>query len=439
MTIRAPRRTLRAALIGACTAAATFIAACGGDDTSFSPTGAPDASLPDASLQADAAGQPDAAPDGTAPLSCATGSTACNGTCVTTTNDPNHCGACGTVCASGQVCSASTCTVTCATGETACMKGLNGSDAGYALGGSCENLQNDPENCGGCGKACGAGEVCTAGACTALCPAGLTPCSGGGDAGAGSSDGGDAGDGGSLSCVDAINDVNNCGGCNIACGIAQVCSAGTCADQCAQGLVECGGKCVDPTTAGAFCGATLGCGVKNVGSAGTVCAAGQVCSNGTCALTCQQGLVNCNGTCVDPDSNGAFCGAAGSCVADGNAGDSPGAVCAAGQVCNGGTCQLTCQQGLVDCNGTCVDPKTSGTHCGATLACGTGGVGVAGTVCAAGNVCSAGTCQLTCQQGLIDCGGTCVDPKSNGSFCGATLACGAGGVGTSGSACSAGR
>jgi subtilase family serine protease len=43
---------------------------------------------------------------------CVGGTTKCGTVCVDTKKDPANCGACGTVCPSGQVCTASVCTLT---------------------------------------------------------------------------------------------------------------------------------------------------------------------------------------------------------------------------------------------------------------------------------------------------------------------------------------
>jgi len=54
-----------------------------------------------------------------------------------------------------------------------CAEGL------AACGGSCVDVQTDAANCGGCGNACAAGQVCTAGACRATgCEAGYSNCDG---------------------------------------------------------------------------------------------------------------------------------------------------------------------------------------------------------------------------------------------------------------------
>jgi hypothetical protein len=125
---------------------------------------------------------------------------------------------------------------------------------------------------------------------------------------------------------------------------------------CTGAAVVCGGLCVSLETDNANCGA--------------------------CGLTCQAGLVNCGGKCIDPLTDRAFCGATGTC-----AGAEAGQVCAAGEVCSAGTCALSCQAGLVDCGGKCVDPLFDPNYCGAAADC------TGGTVCVAGQACYPGTCR----------------------------------------------
>lgn len=85
---------------------------------------------------------------------CLSGSTKCGGTCVVLGEDNLNCGACGTACATGRVCSAGTCALSCQAGLADCS-------------GSCRDLQSDRANCGGCGTVCIVGQVCSSGACTA--------------------------------------------------------------------------------------------------------------------------------------------------------------------------------------------------------------------------------------------------------------------------------
>ena len=171
---------------------------------------------------------------------------------------------------------------------------------------------------------------------------------------------------------------------------------------CPSGLTDCGGVCVDTDIDGANCGVC-----------GTSCDAGEVCNGaGVCELTCQSGLIDCGGTCTDPNTDRAFCGATGDCMAA-----NAGTACDAGEVCNGsGVCELSCQSGFIDCGGTCIDPNTDELFCGATGDC---LVGNAGMACGSGELCNgAGSCELSCQAGLIDCGGTCTDTQIDPDNCG---------------------
>src|SRR6185312_2618530 len=74
--------------------------------------------------------------------------------------------------------------------------------------GACANLSQDNLNCGGCGIACAAGEVCSQGKCSTTCGGGTTQC---GD-----------------KCVDEMVDPNNCGACGAYCGVGSQCSQGKC-------------------------------------------------------------------------------------------------------------------------------------------------------------------------------------------------------------------
>jgi hypothetical protein len=80
-------------------------------------------------------------------------------------------------------------------------------DAGLATcAQACVELATDRNNCGACGKSCGIGESCVAGACA--CPAEKTVCA-------------DA-------CVDVATSVNHCGTCDARCDAGQTCSGGKC-------------------------------------------------------------------------------------------------------------------------------------------------------------------------------------------------------------------
>jgi hypothetical protein len=88
----------------------------------------------------------------------------------------------------------------------------------------CLDVQSDPQNCGDCGKKCGAGEACSQGKCTLLCRSGLSACPRSGAppmmADAGAAEGGTSDAGGMSSgseCVDFQTDSDNCGKCGNKC------------------------------------------------------------------------------------------------------------------------------------------------------------------------------------------------------------------------------
>src|SRR6185369_9902735 len=67
---------------------------------------------------------------------CATGQTTCNGQCVNVSgNDPQNCGACGKTCGAGSTCQAGACV--CGTGQLSCTSGC---------------VTSDNNNCGQCGR-----------------------------------------------------------------------------------------------------------------------------------------------------------------------------------------------------------------------------------------------------------------------------------------------
>src|SRR5205823_14750631 len=96
--------------------------------------------------------------------------TFCDGACVDTSTDPNHCGGCNGVCAAGQVCVNGQCSG-CPEGETPCGAAccsasqvcrrspvtgarfcLNCPQGDVECGGQCVDLQRDRRNCGACGS-----------------------------------------------------------------------------------------------------------------------------------------------------------------------------------------------------------------------------------------------------------------------------------------------
>ncbi len=327
---------------------------------------------------------------GSCALFCSGGTTQCGTSCANTANDAANCGACGTACKAGEVCGAGKCALACGGGSTQC-------------GTSCVDINLDGTNCGACGTKCPTGNVCAAGKCGLSCGVGLTQCGGA-----------DGGIGGAPFCADTQNDGRNCGQCGKTCDVGNVCASGTCQLSCPAGEIICNGSCVDPLRDNQYCGATAGCGVADAGTAGTGCAAGNVCSAGSCGVSCPGTEANCGGVCTDGQTDRLHCGATGACGA-GDAGGNAGVACPAGNVCVAGACSVSCPGTEANCAGVCTDGQTDRLHCGATGAC-TGAT--AGVVCPSGQVCSGGACGASCGAPTIQCGATCVDPRNDPANCG---------------------
>lgn len=79
-----------------------------------------------------------------------------------------------------------------------------------------------------------------------------------------------------------------------------------------------------------------------------------------------------------------------------------------------------CPQGRLGCEGGCVDPLSDGVFCGASGNC----KGESrGDICSSSELCIDGACELACTAPQIDCGGGCIDPSKDGEFCGASGTC----------------
>jgi hypothetical protein len=100
--------------------------------------------------------------------------------------------------------------------------------SGVLCGSFCVDTRSDPRNCGGCGSACPATEVCSNSACRPAnrCATGLVNCNG--------------------SCVNTQTDLANCGGCGVACTGGASCRGGACTCP-LQVQGYCGGACIDMT------------------------------------------------------------------------------------------------------------------------------------------------------------------------------------------------
>lgn len=138
----------------------------------------------------------------------------CDGQCIDVGFDVDNCGECGRACGSDQVCWKGSCNNTCDAGCSPttqscmmdfcdCRQGLN------ACGDRCVDLQRDPENCGVCGRTCGANQLCERWSCVdAACETEPEVCAG--------------------SCTNIDDDILNCGGCGIECASDEVCILSEC-------------------------------------------------------------------------------------------------------------------------------------------------------------------------------------------------------------------
>ncbi|MEO7113285.1 MAG: hypothetical protein ABI183_22790 [Polyangiaceae bacterium] len=205
--------------------------------------------------------------------------------------------------------------------------------------------------------------------------------------------GGDAGDAGSPYCASFATDNANCGGCGVHCGAGEMCSSGSCQTTCGASQTVCNGADagVDAGRGGIpFC-ATLSTDDENCGACGNVCAAGEACSDGACQLTCGATETACNsgdGGTNETDGGAAYC--ANFQTDNANCG-ACGRSCDPGQMCNNGGCGTTCEADLVQCGSSCVDPNSSTMYCGATADCNVD-AGTTGHACAPSEACSAGVC-----------------------------------------------
>jgi hypothetical protein len=182
---------------------------------------------------------------GGTPTGCPEGFEVCDGACVNVTNDPAHCGGCGSACAEGEVCGVGQCLSECQAGTVSC-------------GGSCVDLDTDLAHCGACDNACPADNAtaeCTDGACSFTCESGFDDCDG---------------DPSNACEQDIATDAANCGGCGKTCvalaNSEAACAAGACVlGACKTGFGNCDG------TAANGCETDLRVDPGNCMGCGTMC------------------------------------------------------------------------------------------------------------------------------------------------------------------------
>ena len=243
--------------------------------------------------------------------------------------------------------------------------GTGGDSGGCAAGtqlcaGTCTDTSGDPANCGTCGHACSAGQVCQGSSCQAGGDCRQTPCTG-------------------LSYCD-LGSGQCKPGClaSSQCKANETCDVATHACLCSASFHRCAGTCVSNGLV-ASCGSTscTPCTPPAHGLAG--------CNGQACTFTCQAGYHACGNACLantSPASCGASCQAC-PAVPNGTA------------TCDGTTCGFTCGAGSRDCGGGTCAPCPAGA---ASAQC-------FGAVCVATGTCSDGLQN----QGEtdVDCGGPC--------------------------------
>ena len=282
---------------------------------------------------------------------CASG-TLCSGACVDVQNDNAHCGACGTACTGGQVCSQGKCGATCGGDTKLC-------------GSTCVDVKYDPNNCGDCSKACSAGDFCSNGACVSTCSSSQTLC---------------GVDAGSPYCASTKTDNANCGACGVQCPSGEVCSNGACASACGANETLC-----TPDAGAPYCASTADDNA-NCGACGVACGTGYVCQNSACTNACasQDGGTE---TLCTPDGGSPYC--ANTSADNANCGGC-GIACGTGQLCKSGACTNGCasQDGGTE---TLCTPDGGSPYC-ANTATDNANCGACGNVCTNKLTCINGTC-----------------------------------------------
>ena len=371
-----------------------------------------------------------------------------------------NCGACGVVCGTAGTSAPSTCDeVSAGVYECNLTCSSNRRDCNGIPADGCEvNINNDAENCGGCGIRCeydnGAG-ICVNGQCRLdTCDAGWDDCNGDGNQPPGVSDG----------CEANLTTLSTCGSCGVSCGLAgtdptspPACvNPGTgyeCVINCMPGFFD---NCDGIPNNG--CETNLLFTTQNCGSCGNDCGLPNTiseCFNGMCrypAQPCVDGFGDCNqdvpaGQMVPtrPNSDGCEvpttndvdnCGGCGNlnpiydCDSGGGDWRCDNTTCIADNCpaptanCDGNpsTCEAnlgtiqTCGQ----CSINCLNPPNAAVPGGQinTASCNAGGGGF--------------TCAInTCNTGFLDCNGLWVDGceinrtlvTSCGSSCGNITNC----------------
>lgn len=90
-------------------------------------------------------------------ISCPPNETQCGDVCVNLSTSTTNCGVCGNACAANELCVNGLCAVSCSPGTANCN--------GVTSDGCEVNLTSDTNNCGACGNACADQDACISGTC----------------------------------------------------------------------------------------------------------------------------------------------------------------------------------------------------------------------------------------------------------------------------------
>ncbi len=260
-------------------------------------------------------------------------------------------------------------------GATGGGGGVTGSCAGTLIScsGRCVDGQADTDHCGGCGRVCGAGQVCNRGICELL-PMDCTMTNG---------------------CAPGFQCDPTTRACrpgcarSLDCPMGATCQSGTCA--CPASQHACGQICV-PTNSVASCGASCqACPSAPANATAT-------CDGTQCGFTCNAGFHRCGDQCV---SNSALATCGSSCTA------CPASPTNGTATCDGTQCGFSCASGFHACGESCVS-NNSTSSCGASCSpCNSPSNGSA--------TCNGLTCGITCSTGFHACGSACSDNTSTAS------------------------
>ncbi|MBX3187947.1 MAG: hypothetical protein KF819_13070 [Labilithrix sp.] len=97
------------------------------------------------------------------------GLVSCGGECTTLDEDAKNCGACGSACPAGQVCERAQC-------RPGTCEAYDGGTHLYVkpCGSLCVDVRRNPDHCGGCGTRCGARQTCYESVCVDVFGAGAS-------------------------------------------------------------------------------------------------------------------------------------------------------------------------------------------------------------------------------------------------------------------------